>query len=183
MTHQTLTPHSRQSLSRQPLLRALIYAVCAVLLIALAACSPAPSTLTAAPNVVFKTINNQQFDTASLKGQVTLINFWATSCSTCVQSMPMLSGLHTTYSPSGYRMVAVAMDYDNLAFINNFAQSRKLGFDVVHDADGAIAKAFENTKLTPTSYLIDKKGNVVKRYVGKPSEEAFKATIDALLKA
>jgi peroxiredoxin len=62
-------------------------------------------------------------------------------------------------------------------------ESRKLPFDVVHDKDGSIAKAFDGTRLTPTSYLIGKDGKVAKRYVGEPKHDEFKAAIEALLKA
>jgi peroxiredoxin len=160
-------------------LKTLVYAI---LVVALAACSQATS-LASAPNVTFNTLSGKQFDTASLKGQVTLVNFWATSCTTCVKEMPMMSEVYSVYAPKGYRMVAVAMDYDTPAFIANFVESRKLPFDVVHDKDGRIAKAFDGTKLTPTSYLIDKQGVVVKRYVGEPQHDEFKAAIEALLKA
>lgn len=95
----------------------------------------------------------------------------------------MLVDVFNANAPKGYRTIAVAMDYDNPDFVANFVASRKLPFDVVHDADGSIAKAFEGTKLTPTSYLIDKQGRVVKRYVGEPKHDEFKATIEALLKA
>ena len=159
--------------------QALVYAIALTLL---AACSQGDSVATA-PNASFKTITGKQFDTASLKGQVTLVNFWATSCTTCVKEMPMLTEVFNTYNAKGYRMVAVAMDYDTPAFIANFVESRKLPFDVVHDVDGSIAKAFEGTKLTPTSYLIGKDGKVAKRYVGEPKHDEFKAAIEALLKA
>jgi peroxiredoxin len=159
--------------------QALVYAIALTLL---AACSQGDSVATA-PNASFKTIAGKQFDTASLKGQVTLVNFWATSCTTCVKEMPMLTEVFNTYNAKGYRMVAVAMDYDTPAFIANFVESRKLPFDVVHDVDGSIAKAFEGTRLTPTSYLIGKDGKVAKRYVGEPKHDEFKAAIEALLKA
>ncbi len=157
----------------------LVYAIAFTLV---AACSQSTSVATA-PNATFKTLAGKQFDTASLKGQVTLVNFWATSCTTCVKEMPMMAETYKTYAPQGYRMVAVAMDYDTPAFIANFVESRKLPFDVVHDVDGSIAKAFEGTKLTPTSYLIGKDGKVAKRYVGEPKHDEFKAAIEALLKA
>jgi peroxiredoxin len=159
--------------------QALVYATAFSLIVA---CSPTSQVATA-PNATFKTLAGKQFDTASLKGQVTLVNFWATSCTTCVKEMPMMTEVFNTYNSKGYRMVAVAMDYDTPAFINNFVETRKLPFDVVHDADGSIAKAFDGTKLTPTSYLIGKDGRVAKRYVGEPKHDEFKAAIEALLKA
>jgi peroxiredoxin len=161
------------------LLKTLVYAI---LFASIAACSQGGG-VAAAPKASFTTLSGKTFDTAALKGQVTLINFWATSCTTCVKEMPMMSAVYSQYAPRGYRMVAVAMDYDTPAFIANFVASRQLPFDVVHDADGSIAKAFQGTKLTPTSYLIDKQGNIAKRYVGEPNHDEFKAAIEALLKA
>jgi thiol-disulfide isomerase/thioredoxin len=160
--------------------RILMYVGYAILGSSLLACSQNGSVIIA-PQVQFKPLIGKQFDTASLKGQVTLLNFWATSCSTCVHEMPMLAQVYTAYAPKGYRMVAVAMDYDRLDFVQNFATSRALPFNVVYDADGNIAKAFDGVKLTPTSYLIDKQGRIVKRYVGEPKLDELKATIETLL--
>jgi peroxiredoxin len=86
-----------------------------------------------------------------------------------------------THQAQGYRHIAVAMDYDPIAFVKSFASERALPFDVVHDTDGSIAKAFGNVKLTPTSFLLDRDGNVAKRYVGAPKEAELKAAIEALL--
>ena len=135
----------------------------------------------AAPQANFKTLSGKTFDTASLKGQVTLVNFWATSCTTCVKEMPMLVDTYNALAPKGYRTIAVAMSYDEASFLAPFVESRKISFDVVFDADGSIAKAFEGTKLTPTSYLIDKQGNIAKRYVGEIKEAELKQAISALL--
>jgi peroxiredoxin len=158
-------------------IKTLVYAIAAVLV---TACSPS-SNGAMSPAVSFKNLAGQQFDMGSLKGQVVLINFWATSCTTCVKEMPMMTEVFNQFSPKGYRMVAVAMDYDRADFVEHFAKERKLPFDVVHDTSGQIAKAFDNTKLTPTSYLIDRQGKIVKRYVGEPKHDEFKAAIAALL--
>ena len=129
----------------------------------------------------YTTLAGQTFDSMSLKGSVTLVNFWATSCTTCVQEMPMMVQQFKTHQSRGYRHIAVAMDYDSSPFVRQFASDRSLPFDVVHDTDGAIAKAFGNVKLTPTSFLIDRQGNVIKRYVGAPKEAELSAAIAQLL--
>ena len=139
-----------------------------------------------APVVSFKTIQYQTkpstvFDMASLKGQVTLVNFWATSCTTCVAEMPMLAKVYSDYAYKGYRTIAVAMDYDSIEFVRNFAVSRALPFDVVHDTDGSLAQAFNQVKVTPTSYLIDLQGRIVKRYLGEIKETDLTQAIDSLL--
>jgi peroxiredoxin len=74
------------------------------------------------------------------------------------------------------------MQYDPPSYVVNFVQSRKLPFDVAIDNSGAIAKAWGDVQLTPTSYLVDKKGRIVKRYVGAPDFAQLDALIAQLLK-
>lgn len=136
-----------------------------------------------APQVEFKTIAGERFDTAALRGKVVLVNFWATSCTTCVHEMPMLVATHRKYAARGYETVAVAMSYDRPDYVVNFAETRGLPFKVALDADNRIAPAFENTQITPTSFVLDKQGRIVKRYVGEPSEAELHALIERELAA
>jgi peroxiredoxin len=75
------------------------------------------------------------------------------------------------------------MSYDPPAWVLNFAQSRQLPFKVALDNTGDIAKAWGDVKLTPTTYIVDKGGNIVKRYVGEPDFAALHELLDKLLKA
>jgi peroxiredoxin len=75
------------------------------------------------------------------------------------------------------------MSYDPPAYVSNFAQSRKLPFGVAIDNTGAIAKAFGDVRLTPTSFLLDKRGGIVKKYVGQPNIADFHQLVEDLLKA
>jgi peroxiredoxin len=97
--------------------------------------------------------------------------------------MPQMADTFQSFKDQGYDMLAVAMNYDNPEFIANFAKSRQLPFGVAHDRDGAIAKAFGDVRLTPTSFLVDKSGAVVKKYVGEPDFAEFRRLIGELLKA
>ena len=110
-----------------------------------------------------------------------LVNFWATSCVTCVKEMPQIVDTHRKYQPRGYETLAVAMSYDPPAYVASFAQSRQLPFGVVIDNTGAIAKAYGDIQLTPTTFLIDKKGAIVKRYVGEPDFAALHGLVEKLL--
>jgi len=138
---------------------------------------------TAAPQSTFVLLDGSQKTTADLKGKVTLVNFWATTCVTCVKEMPALMATHQKYAPRGYETVAVAMSYDPPAWVLNFAQTRQLPFKVALDNTGDIAKAWGDVKLTPTTYLVDKQGQIVKRYVGEPEMQALHQLIEKLLAA
>jgi peroxiredoxin len=79
--------------------------------------------------------------------------------------------------------VAVAMSYDPPSYVVNFAQTRRLPFKVAIDNTGAIAQAWGDVKLTPTTYLLDKQGAIVKRYVGAPNFAELHQLIEKLLAA
>jgi peroxiredoxin len=135
----------------------------------------------AAPASTFVLLDGSQTTTTELKGKVTLVNFWATTCVSCVKEMPALVATYNKYQPQGFETLAVAMAYDPPAWVLNFAQTRQLPFKVALDNTGEIAKAWGDVKLTPTTYLVDKQGRIVKRYVGEPDMTALHKLIEELL--
>ncbi|MDD0812336.1 TlpA disulfide reductase family protein [Curvibacter sp. RS43] len=136
---------------------------------------------TPAPESTFVLLDGSRETSASLQGKVTLVNFWATSCTTCVAEMPKIIATYDKYQSKGYNTLAVAMSYDPPAYVVNFAQTRKLPFQVAIDNTGQIAKAWGEVQLTPTSYLVDKKGHIVKRYIGEPNFTELHQLIEKLL--
>lgn len=147
----------------------------------LAGCTNVSDFTGPAPASTMVLLDGKSFSTEQMKGKVTLVNFWATSCTTCVAEMPEIIATYKKFAPQGYDTVAVAMSYDPPAFVVNFAQTRALPFKVAIDNTGAVAKAWGDVKLTPTTYLVNKKGEIVKRYVGAPDFEALHALIGQLL--
>ena len=137
--------------------------------------------LAPAPSVQYTLLDGKRLDSAQLKGQVVLVNFWATSCSTCVAEMPQVMATFEKYRSRGYQTVAVAMSYDPPAYVASFAETRKLPFGVAIDNTGEIARSFGQVQLTPTSFLINKRGEIVKRYVGAPDFTALHTLVEKLL--
>lgn len=136
----------------------------------------------AAPASTFILLDGSQKKLQDLRGQVTLINFWATSCVTCVREMPDLVATYQKYHPQGFNTIAVAMEYDQPAYVLNYAQTRQLPFDVAIDNTGAIAQAWGPVQLTPTTFLINKRGAIVKQFVGTPDFAELHRLIESLLK-
>lgn len=134
-----------------------------------------------APSSTFVLLDGSKRTTADMKGKVTLVNFWATSCTTCVAEMPKLVATYDKYKAKGYDHLAVAMSYDPPSYVVNFAETRKLPFPVAIDNTGAVAQAWGDVKLTPTTYLVDKRGTIVKRYVGEPDFADLHQLIEKLL--
>lgn len=137
----------------------------------------------AAPDATFVLLDGSSRTTQDFRGKVTLVNFWATSCTTCVAEMPQIVSTYDKFKDQGYDTVAVAMQYDPPAYVINFAETRKLPFKVAIDNTGAVAKAWGDVKLTPTTYIVNKQGEIVKKYVGAPNFDELHKLIEKLLAA
>ena len=135
----------------------------------------------AAPQSTFVLLDGSSRTTADLKGKVTLVNFWATSCTTCVAEMPKIISTYDKYQAKGYDTLAVAMSYDPPSYVVNYAQTRKLPFKVAIDNTGAVAKAWGDVQLTPTTFVVNKRGEIVKRFVGEPNFAELHQLIEKLL--
>lgn len=131
----------------------------------------------------FTVLNGHKTSLRQLPARVVLVNFWATSCTTCVSEMPELMATHQRFSARGYDTVAVAMSYDPPAYVMDFAQTRQLPFQVTMDLDGRLAEDFGNVQITPTSFLLDAQRGVIKRIVGRPDFAVLRDQIDKLLQA
>jgi thiol-disulfide isomerase/thioredoxin len=125
-----------------------------------------------APASIFVLLDGSRKTADDFKGRVTLINFWATSCVTCVAEMPKLTAAYDKFHGRGFDVMAVAMKY---------TQTRKLPFNVAIDNTGSVAKAWGDVQLTPTSFVVNRRGEIVKRYVGEPDFTELHRLIETLL--
>ena len=135
------------------------------------------------PSVAVTTIKGEQLRLGALNGNVVLVNFWATTCAVCIREMPKLAELYEKYQTQGYRTVAVAMPYDPPNRVRDYVKRYPLPFDVALDVDGAVLRAFGDVPGTPTSFLIDTRGNIVRKYLGEPDFADLEERIQSALAA
>lgn len=126
-----------------------------------------------APNLQGKTISNQ-----NLTGKVTLLNFWFPSCPGCVSEMPKLIKMSQDYQGKDFQIIGMAVPYDSLESVHNYVNTRKLPFEIVYDTDKIITQKFVKTELFPTSVLINKRGEILKTFVGEPNFTELYAEVD-----
>lgn len=135
----------------------------------------------AAPDVTFTDLQGKQITSQSLRGKVIMVNFWATSCATCVHEMPKMVETYNKYKDRGLEFVAVAMSYDPPNYVLNFTETRALPFKVALDVKGDLAKSFGNVQMTPTTFVIDRNGQIIKRYLGEPDFAALHQLLEKSL--
>jgi peroxiredoxin len=134
-----------------------------------------------APDVTFTTLEGQEIKLSELEGKVVLVNFWATDCPGCIKEMPDLIKTYNEYKDKGFELIAVAMSYDPPSHVLNYTQKNALPFPVMHDGFGEIATSFNNVRVTPTAFILDKQGNVIRRIIGELDFAALHGLLDSQL--
>jgi peroxiredoxin len=107
-------------------------------------------------------------DTVSLRafrGEVVLLNVWATWCAPCEQEMPSMERLHQEMGPQGLRVVAVSVDQAPPEAVRSWVEARNLTFTVLHDPSGRIQQVYQTTGV-PESFVVDRNGVIVKKIIG-----------------
>jgi peroxiredoxin len=118
---------------------------------------------------------------SALRGQVVLVTFWSTTCTPCLRKMPELMAMHRRLAPQGLATFAVAMSYDRPDWVLNYAQRQQPPFTIALDVQGHVARAFEDTQATPTLFLVDRDGNILRRWVGEPDVAVIEKRVRAAL--
>jgi peroxiredoxin len=136
-----------------------------------------------APDATFISIDGQKISLQDLRGKVVMVNFWATSCATCVKEMPQMVETYNKFRKQGLEFVAVAMRDDPPNYVLNYAETRKLPFKVALDSGGDLAKQFGDVAMTPTTFVIGKDGKILKRYLGEPDFASLHALLQKSLTA
>ncbi len=134
------------------------------------------------PQIDMLTISGETISTEDLRGSVYLVNFWATDCPGCIEEMPGLIDTFNKYKNNNFTVIAVSMFYDPPSRVLSYAEKNKLPFPVTLDLDKNIMNSFDDIKLTPTSVLINKKGQVVNTLIGVLDFEELHEKIDLMLK-
>lgn len=139
----------------------------------------------AAPSLVGKTVDGEAFDLGERRGEVTLVNVWATWCAPCREELPELERLHQRYGARGFSVVGVSIDRRNaLRAVVQMAADFSLSYPVVFDPE---ARAIADWKVVgyPTSFLVDRRGTLVWRRDGivRPDDRELGTHIEAALAA
>ncbi len=134
------------------------------------------------PEISLSIIDGREIELHSLQGKPLLVTFWATTCATCIKEMPHLIKLYDEFGKEELEIVAIAMSYDPPNRVVELSERKNIPYPIALDIDGSAAKAFGNVQVTPTSFLIDSRGNVVQQKSGGINIEKLRKKVNALLK-
>lgn len=140
-----------------------------------------PSGLQKAPDITLQLIDGKKLKLLSLRGKPILVTFWATSCPGCIKEMPHLIELHEELHAKGLEIIGIAMPQDRPDYVMEMVKQKKIPYLISFDLKGEAVRAFGNVSLTPTTFLIDDKGQIVKKKIGVMKMDVWKKRIISIL--
>lgn len=136
-----------------------------------------------APEIVLQDLSGKTASLASYRGQVVLVNVWASWCAPCRAEMPDIEKVYRRLGAEGFTVLAVNVtDQDTEADARRLVQELSLSFPVVFDRDGRVSRAYRARTL-PTSYLVGRDGVIQEIVVGGMTEATLEVRVRKLLQA
>jgi thiol-disulfide isomerase/thioredoxin len=141
--------------------------------------APVAKNFEPAPQVQFQTLAGQPFQLGQLRGNVVLLNFWATWCIPCREEIPVLNAMQHELESRGLKIVGASLE-DTASGVEQYQKEvKKFEYQVLVGGDEAKAK-FGGTPL-PTTYLIDRDGRIREKIIGARDRAGWEATVKPLL--
>src|SRR5688500_5756746 len=146
---------------------------------------PAFAATSAGPAPAFKLSGRggKAIDLTQYRGQVVMINFWATWCGPCRQEMPLLEDIYKKYKPMGFTMLGVNVEPDSAAAEAWLQKQKPVSFPIAFDTESKVSKLYKVAGM-PSTVFVDRKGNIRVMHKGyKPGDENIYLTqIRSMLK-
>ena len=140
--------------------------------------------LVPAPDFTLSSLEGERYTLSELRGNVVILNFWATWCAPCRKEIPDLSRIYTAHKDAGLVILGVSWDDLDKDKIRRFADNYKVTYPVLHGTESELIEvgmAYQWEGYLPTSYIIDREGFIREVYVGARSEKFFMKILDSLL--
>lgn len=118
----------------------------------------------------------------SYRGQVVILNFWATWCGPCRYEIPHFSRLYTSYKDKGVTILGVSLDAEGKGKVDPFVKAKGITYPILLDQKSAVPRLYGGVRGIPTTFIITQDGKIYRKHVGVPPDMAiFEEEIKTLL--
>lgn len=125
--------------------------------------------------------DGHKVDIRDYRGKVVLINYWATWCGPCIQEIPSLNSLHDEFGSQGFEVIGMSIDQGGERVVAKMIERAGIKYPIVISSR-KLERQFGGVYGVPTSFLVDRSGNVLKRYTGYTSHDVFVEDIKEAIK-
>jgi cytochrome c biogenesis protein CcmG, thiol:disulfide interchange protein DsbE len=134
----------------------------------------------AAPQFSFQSLEGKTVAMKDLANKVVVVDFWATWCGPCREEIPHLNKLYSELKGKGFEIVGISMDEGGTDVVKDFAKELRIQYPIVMGNEKD-AEAFGGILGLPTTFIIDRQGNVAKKYIGLPPAADMERVIKELV--
>jgi peroxiredoxin len=134
----------------------------------------------AAPNFLLHDASGRPVQLSNLRGNVVLLNFWATWCGGCKVEIPWLIEFQRSFSKRGFQVLGVSFDEDGWKLVRPFIAAKHINYPVMIP-DSRIAGLYGGVDALPVTFVIDKAGRIAAKHLGVVNKSDYQAEIEKLL--
>lgn len=138
------------------------------------------ATLATAPDFTLKSLDGHDVRLSALRGKVVIVNFWATWCGGCKVEIPELIDAYRRHHADGLEIVGISMDDAGNDVVARFVKTKNVTYTIVR-GDAAVASVYGGIRFMPQSFVVDRRGRIVKTFVGPPDPKELDALLSVIL--
>jgi cytochrome c biogenesis protein CcmG, thiol:disulfide interchange protein DsbE len=133
-----------------------------------------------APDFTLKDLSGEDFSLSATNGKVVILDFWATWCPPCRMEIPHFEALYKEYKGRGLEIVGIALDQGGASDVIPFVKTNDVTYPIVI-GNNDVAAAYGGIRGIPTTFILDRSGAIVEKFVGYREKEVFEEAIKKLL--